>query len=144
MLLKAGYNKEILPSGLAHKFPQHHMASGPHFEVSAFGIKFDYVFSYSLWSHLLLEEIKLCLEQVVSSLAPHGAYFTTLFLAPEDRVAEPIPRGIIGGSTYPDRDPFHHTLASIEEVAGQLGLRHQFIGKFGPDNQTMLRFNAPA
>eukprot|EP00928_Gymnodinium_smaydae_P073475 TRINITY_DN56674_c0_g1_i1.p1 TRINITY_DN56674_c0_g1~~TRINITY_DN56674_c0_g1_i1.p1 ORF type:complete len:295 (-),score=36.79 TRINITY_DN56674_c0_g1_i1:330-1214(-) len=137
-LLRLGYEKEIMALGLTPKLPRGNLLASDSCEASKFGVKFDFMFSYSLWSHMVLGEIDTCLDNVMLGLAPHGKYYTTFFHAPEGEQFRPISRGIIGGKSYPNKDPFHHTFASIENVALSKGLVLRSLGFFGPDNQTML------
>lgn len=106
----------------------------------------DLAFSNSVFSHLTLNTILLCLGSVAPKLKPGAAYYSSVFLVPEGTdPTEPCIWEDHGTSfrTYPARNPYHYTLEAIAAVAGLMGMTCETCPDYGHPIQTMVRF-APA
>ena len=124
-LLDAGYNKEIVPAHLNTKLPREHLVEAAGFEAADRfpGVKFDFVISVSVWTHLTIDSINACLAQVRKVLARGGAYYTTIFEPNSDADVGKANRHTPGNVvTYPRQDPFHYTISVIDELAQTNGL----------------------
>lgn len=111
------------------------------FDMTQFGVKFDYALAVSVFTHLYSNHIGRCLVEIRKTLAPGGKFFATFFVAPKPLHLEPIPHEPGGIITHFDRDPFHYALPEIEALAGFAGLSAQFIGDWGhPRHQQMFCF----
>ncbi len=139
-LLEAGYAREILPAGLADRFPRANFAATDRFDLSGFGRVFDFGLAHSVFTHQPLAALAACLEAVAPCFRPGGRLFATLFLAPEGPGGFAQDPG--GITTWPDRDPFHATPAMLARfAAGLAGWRMALPeGWRHPRNQRMLAF----
>jgi SAM-dependent methyltransferase len=110
------------------------------FDFSPIDGPVDMAFSNSLFSHLSLNTIGVCLSNLASVLVPGGLYFTTFFLV-QDTVtwARPFQRDKWGRKfeTHPAQDPFHYTFDMMAAVAGQCGFDCALDDSFGHPTQTM-------
>ena len=103
-----------------------------------FGVAFDFVLAQSVFTHLSLNAIRLCLARVAPSLAPGGQFYATFFRAPDDPF-ETVEREV--ATTNYDRDPFHYPVEHLEWVPGGSGLMMTDLGDWShPRGQEMLLF----
>lgn len=107
-----------------------------------FGVSFDVAFAQSLFTHLPVNQIELCLRKVDAVLEYGGRFFATFFLNPHGRAhLEPIVQTEGGLTTYPARNPFHYTPEAFEWAIEGTELELEVIGLWDhPRNQQMLRF----
>lgn len=56
-----------------------HFLYSPDFDLSTFDVKFDYVLAQSIFSHAALHQIRTCLSEVFTTLAPDGLLVATYF-----------------------------------------------------------------
>jgi SAM-dependent methyltransferase len=107
------------------------------FEVD-FGVQFDFVLAQSVFTHLSLNAIRVCLARVAPCLAPGGQFYATFFRAPADPF-KPVERDRF--TTYYDRDPFHYPVEHLEWAAGGAGLTMTDLGQWShPRGQEMLLY----
>lgn len=111
------------------------------FEFNRFKVKFDYMISVSLFTHLPVNIILRCLVNVFKSLKPEGKCFATFFISKKSLELNPIrhkPGNIV---TYFDQDPFHYSFKEIKEMASKCGLNATLIGGWNhPRAQQMVMF----
>lgn len=141
-LLWAGYTREILPAGLAGRFPPQNFAANADFDISGFGRKFDVGIAQSVFSHLPIARLADCLAATGPHFQVGGRLFVTVFLAPDDAADRPYRQMPGGFVTSPTNDPFHTTLKALDRIASQAGNWHMaVIGNWGhPRNQQMVCF----
>lgn len=143
--LLAAARVEIDRHGLAGKAPRLHRDE--HFDVGAFGAQFDFAIAHSLFTHLPVNSILVCLRRVEEVLRPGGRLYATFFENPKGtrqievlshEGTDPLPL-----QTYPDADPYHYGVDLFEWLCDGTGLRVEYIGDWGhPRSQRMLRFTA--
>lgn len=141
-LLDAGYDKEIVPADLGDRLPRENLVANDDFDFSAFDATFDFAIAFSLFTHLPLNHIRLCLERISSKLRPGGKFVVSFFERPESvstRHAIIQPPGII--TTHAARDPFHYAVSDLEFAAEGLPFRLSVIGDIGhPRGQRAVVF----
>lgn len=139
-LIKAG-KIEIKKAGLIDKKPN--LIVDDKFSFEKFGLKFDFMISVSVFTHLPMNIIVRCLNKVRESLAPNGVYYSTFFQAPTPSYIETIiqkPGDII---TNYDSDPFHYSVEELAYMAKLAKLEINIIGDWEhPRNQKMAAFSA--
>ena len=134
-LLKTGYREEILPAGLGPRLPWENIAAVEDF-TPPFDARFDFALAVSVFTHLPLPYLVLCLERLRPRMADSGRFYVTVFEGPADRSLE-RPDGI---TTHADRDPFHFDRETVLSAAGD-GWRGTWIGDWGhPREQQMVVF----
>ena len=132
-----------MPAHLNTKLPREHLVEAAGFEAADRfpGVKFDFVISVSVWTHLTIDSINACLAEVRKVLAPGGAYYTTIFEPNSDADVGKANRHTPGNVvTYPRQDPFHYTISAIDELAQTNGLVLTHINHWNhPKDQRMLK-----
>lgn len=142
-LLAAG-EVELERHGLADRRPR--LICDADFGIEAFEQTFDYAIAHSLFTHLTINSILVCLQKVAPALGrPGGRFYATFFENPAGTrqlgtIAHPRSDGPPLVS-YPDADPYHYGLDLFEWLCDGLGLRVENLGDWGsPRAQRMLLF----
>lgn len=129
-LLEDGYNYEIIPNKLDEKFPKKNIIITSDFDATLFNVLFDYVFSFSLWTHLKLSECEKCLKQVSKILKPGGVYFTTCFIVSPDKYYNTnLIKCDINLHTYHNHDPFHHLFDNLSKIGDRYNFKTEYFGQ---------------
>jgi SAM-dependent methyltransferase len=141
-LLTAGYEVELPAAGLQKRLPRHHLLATAGFEGWRFGEVFDFALAQSVFTHLPLTWLRRCLEELARCMRRGGQLYITYFECPSDwppllpRTYEPH-----GGTTFPDRDPFHCRVDELRDCARELPWRFEPIGAWGhPRSQHMALY----
>jgi SAM-dependent methyltransferase len=143
-LLRAARRFEIPNAGLTDRMPPTNLHATARFKADGFGVMFDYALAVSVFSHLPLNHIKLCLYEVAKVMPPGGRFFTTFFYVPEDfpydgKQKEPY------HTTRAERDPFHYRPSELEWAAGVAGWEFHYLGDWKhPRGQHMAEFRRTA
>jgi SAM-dependent methyltransferase len=113
-LIDAGYEREIVPSGLAERLPRANLIANDTFDARCFGQNFDFAIALSVFTHIPWNDIRVCLEALSAVMKPGGCFLPTFFpLADGTPSLDPLkhePGGIV---TYGNRDPYHYRAADI-------------------------------
>jgi len=134
-LLGAGV-EELRLAGVLDRVPAKNLRVTNDFDVSGFP-QFDFAIAQSVFSHLPLAALGDCLRAIAPRFS-HGALYATFFIAPTD--ADSWPQ-LDGKVSHRDRDPFHTTVADIEEITARVGWRSRWIGEWAhPRGQQMCAF----
>lgn len=114
------------------------------FNFSAVDRPIDIAFSNSLFSHLNLNSILLCLANVRAQLKDSGVYYSTFFDVEPEKWANPYPRNKWGTivRTFPRRDPYHYPAELLAVMARGTGFEMTIAEDFGHPTQTMACFTA--
>ncbi|HVO68557.1 MAG TPA: class I SAM-dependent methyltransferase [Aggregatilineaceae bacterium] len=142
-LLDAGRKVELPRAGLAGKTI--HLLCRDDFDLTQFGMEFDYALAQSVFTHLPWNSILRCLVNVQKVMKPRGEFYATFF---EDRDGthriSPIRHEVGGRVTYPDQDPYHYEFRVFEELAQRVDLEVRYIGGWNhPRDQVMMVFIQP-
>jgi SAM-dependent methyltransferase len=144
-------HRELIDAGLTHELSSNEAATRrpklwqtSTFEISAEAPPFEFAIAVSVFTHLPLNIICLCLARVRPALALNGQLFATFFennlgLAHTEPIRHPSPEG--GFETYFARDPYHYTFSTLKWVGEQLDYRVDYIGDWNHlRDQKMLSF----
>lgn len=141
-LLDAGYEQELGPLGLKERLPRENLLADGDFKFGRFGTNFDHAIALSLFTHLPLDLIRVCLERLAPCMKVGGVFYASFFNADEreptyiDIVQEPA--GVI---THGGTDPFHHRISDFVHLCAGLPWDVQPIGDFGhPRGQKLIAF----
>ena len=113
------------------------------FELAPVDRDVDIVFSNSLFSHLTLNSILVCLKRLESVLAPGGVIYSTFFAVdPGCSWLEAQPRCKWGNhfQTFPHQDPYHYESSVLAGLVTPLGFKMDLMPDYGHPTQTMARF----
>jgi SAM-dependent methyltransferase len=142
-LLAAG-EVELERNGILDRRPT--LICDPHFGVEAFDRTFDYALAHSVFTHLPINSILVCLQKIAPVLRrPGGRFFATFFENPRGtKQLGAIEHPTSAGDpmvTYTDADPYHYGLDLFEWLCEGTGLRVDYLGEWGhPRSQRMLVF----
>ena len=143
-LMQAGYEKELVPAGLNSRMPNSNMLATDNFDMTSFDVDFDYFIAQSLFTHLPLNHLMLCLERAEKTSRPGANFFATFFICEQpDQWTTPLehPSGVM---TYPDRDPYHYRREHVELAAHQTSWNLDFIEDWKhPRGQLIAGFSRP-
>ena len=144
-------NREILDAGrfelekndLAHKTVT--LVQSGEFDFDALGRSFDYALAQSLFTHLPLNSIVVCLMRLEGVLNKGGKFFATFLENPEGkRRLEPRAHPKVRDMelvTYFDKDPYHYDFATFEWICEGTSLSVERIGGWGhPRDQMIMVF----
>jgi len=144
-LLDAGYEREIIPAGLAARLPRSNLHCFDDFEISRIGVLFDAALAQSVFTHIRLQRIRDCLARVARAIRPGGAFHATYWRAPEDLPAGASSVHVKNLTTFPNRDLYHAKFSELCEAAAGLPWRVEDIGKWNhPRLQQMVTFHRTA
>lgn len=142
-LLDAGYDVELRHRGLRHKLPRTNLVADGEFQFAKFPATFDMGIAQSLFSHLPVDHVRLCLSRLRPHMVRDGKLFATFFLVPEDHpVGTPFdhPRGV---QTFDRKDPYHYRFTQVERFCEGLAWRPILLGDWEhPRDQQMVLFRA--
>lgn len=145
-LLDAGYDRELRMRDLQDKLPKEHLLCDANFHFEEFGQTFDYALAYSLFTHLPLNHIRMCIEKLVMVMKPGSVFIATFFEAPDGHpLYEPVLQFEPDGFSHGAMDFYHYRFGDFVWLAETHGLAVQRISGFElPRNQRALRFEMPA
>lgn len=139
-LLRAALVKELPEAGLADRLPPENLRATSRFECD-FGVRFDTALAVSVFTHLPLNHIRLCLFQVAKVVAPGGRFFATYFPADPGRAFDrPVRQKAT--RTFPERDPYHYLPSDLAWAATSVARwEPKQVGDWGhPRGQHMIEF----
>jgi SAM-dependent methyltransferase len=140
-LLDIGYERE-LPGQLREKLPRDHLRATQRFDVD-FGVEFDFALAQSLFTHIPLNDIRLCLARVAKAMKVGGSFYATFFEAPPDfPVDGVIDQGVAKKrARYGERNPFWYWPGDLEWAASFSPWEFRYIGDWNhPRGQRMVEF----
>lgn len=141
-LLDAGYERE-LGATLQQKLPRSHLIATGDFDFSGIPDDIDYALAQSLFTHLPLNHIRLCLARLAGKMRSGTTFFATFFERPEQHPHhEPLTHYPAGAITFSTQDPYHYTVAELAAMTMGLPWTARYIGEWGhPRSQHMLAFD---
>lgn len=122
--LRAG-RLELRRAGLLDKRPE--ILLDDRFNFGRFGRKFDYLFAWSVFTHLDHNEILRCLVEASRVMHAESRLFVTYYRAPKPLHLEDI-RKPSGNTTGFDYDPFHLADEELAELGAKTGLAFEPLG----------------
>jgi len=135
-VLDAGYERE-LPARLRNRLPRDHLRATDRFACD-FGVTFDYAIAQSVFTHVSLNYVRLCLYRVAQQLGPDGRFFATFF---EARPGHPLDQPFRRGTRWTAQNPFFYYRRDLKWAARWAGLEMHYIGRWGhPAGQRMVEF----
>jgi SAM-dependent methyltransferase len=144
-LLDAGYEVE-LPDRLREKLPRDHLRATDRFDCD-FGVEFDFAIAQSLFTHISLSHVRLCLYRIAARMRPDGRLFATFFEAPAQFSLD----GVLDGhhprrkDKFTERNPFWYWPGDLEWAASFAPWEFRYIGDWNhPRNQKMAEFRRRA
>jgi hypothetical protein len=101
-------------------------------------VQFDFAIAHSLFTHISLNQIRVCLYQIAPHVKIGGRFFATFFEAPADFPLDGVREGR-NKTTSSDRNPYRYWPSDLEWAASFAPWRFRYIGEWGhPRNQMMV------
>ena len=139
-LLDAGYREEILPAGLEAKLERSALVEDGEFAFPNIEAGLDFAIATSVFTHLPLNHLRLCLARLAPLMAQEGRFYFTVFEPTPDTAAEASCRQSETVTTHPHKDPYHYQRADLDHAARGLGWQLEGPMEWGhPRNQKMMR-----
>jgi hypothetical protein len=130
-LLDAGYDIELATAGLQAKIARENLICSDDFNLQSVEGGFDFAIAQSLFTHLPVNSIRLCLVRLAEKLKTGGALYATFFEAPESLpYGEALVHDPGGVTTFDAKDPYHYRANDIERLCGGLPWRLSVIGEW--------------
>lgn len=141
-LLDVGYNVELKKLGLQSKQPKNNLHCTEQFDASIFQVEFHYALALSLFTHLTINHIRLCLAQLASVMESGGEFYATVFLCPNDyNIHEPLYHSKGGITTNSTSDPYHYKFNDLLHACEELPWEAKLMKDWEhPRSQSMIRF----
>lgn len=143
-MLAAGYDIELTAAGLTERLPRNQLVANDRFDFRLLpgAPSFDVALAQSLFTHLPIGHLRLCLGRLAPCMRPQGVLHATFFLVPDARAwIEPALHEPGGITTHPIGDPYHHTWEDLVQAASDLPWSVEDpVDISHPRAQSMVRF----
>lgn len=145
VLLDKGYGEELKNANLTEKLNRDRLVATDTFDLSRFDQPFDMAIAVSVFTHISLNQIRLCLKSIAEKLSPGARFYATYFDVPEGQSVDGVIDRGAGILTRYDQNPFHYQLEDFERAAEGLPLTVERLGGVGhPRGQFMVAFKREA
>ena len=137
-LLRAGYEREIVPAGLGGRLNASQLLEDGDFSFPGIPGNIDFAWAISVFTHLPPQQLRRCLTNLAHHRQVPCVFYFTIFEPAGDYAGstEQYP-GIV---TRPDRDPYHYRMHDVRAAAAGLPWSIEYIGAWShPRNQKMVR-----
>ncbi|GIG88591.1 class I SAM-dependent methyltransferase [Plantactinospora endophytica] len=135
-LLTTGYDHELDDAGRA-RLPRTNLRATDRFDAD-FGVPFDMAIAQSVFTHISLNWLRLCLYRVAKVMPPGGRFYVTFFEQPEG-----FPIDGIGwsGRLFTERNAFWYYQDDMRWAASRSPWSFRYMGDWGhPRDQRMVEY----
>ena len=140
-LLDVGYNKEIKKLDLQKKLDRNKLICDFNFSFNLFNENFDFAVAISLFTHLPLNHIRLCLENLATNMKNGSLFCATFFLVDNEQWSKPFTHQPGGATTLPTSDPYHYREIDLRYCIADLPWELEIVGDWRhPRDQKMVVF----
>lgn len=137
-IIEAGYNFE-LDDVARDRLPIGNLRATDRFDVD-FGVTFDMAIANSVFTHISLNHIRLCLFRLAEVMSPGGRFFATFF---EREETFPVD-GSFGqppNRRFTERNVFWYYATDLTWAASRLPFEVDYVGAWGhPRDQRMIEY----
>jgi SAM-dependent methyltransferase len=139
-VIEAGYQHELTDEQ-RQKLPSTNLLANDRFDARIGGQTFDYALAQSVFTHVSLNQIRLCLYRLAQSMAPGGTFYATFFEEGAGRDLDYIRVSPKAKQRFSDRNVFWYYRSDLEWAASFSPWRMRYIGDWGhPARQKMVEF----
>lgn len=133
-IIEAGYEDELDDESRA-RLPLSNLRMTDRFDCD-FGVEFDMAIAQSLFTHVSLNHIRLCLYRVAKVMRPGAKLYATFSEKPRD-----YPLDGMWGRAYTERNVFWYYRRDLRWAAERTPLEFRYIGEWGHGrNQKMVEY----
>lgn len=138
-VIQAGYDIE-LSDAQRTRLPATNLRANDRFDGD-FGVKFDFALAQSVFSHVSLNHIQLCLYRVGKVMKPGGIFFATFIERDSSAPIDTIFAADQPKPYYHERNAYWYHRRDLRWSANSGPWRFQYIGDWGhPGGQNMIKF----
>lgn len=138
-LVQAGYDKELTPEQ-RERLPVGNLRANDRFDAD-FGVLFDYAMAQSVFTHVSLNHIRLCLHRLAPVMRPDGQFYATFFVRPPSTPIDAVLPSKRGKPFFNEKNVFWHYSADLAWAASFGPWHYDYLGDWGhPAKQKMARF----
>jgi hypothetical protein len=140
-LLEAGYEVELKALDLQGKLPRRNLVCDDEFNFDLFDSKFDFAIAQSLFTHLPVNHIRLCLDRLAGKMPTGGRFFATFFIVDESHPYGEPSLHVGGVTSFDAKDPYHYRPSDLPYLCRKLPWRSELRGRWDhPRDQQMVEF----
>lgn len=133
-VIRIGYDEELTDEQ-RERLPVTNLHATDRFDAD-FGVKFDMAIAQSVFTHVSLNDIRLCLYRVAKVMAPGGRFFATFNERRED-----YPLDGTRGKKYTEKNVYWQYRQDLRWAAQFSPWEFRYIGDWGhPRNQRMVEY----
>lgn len=125
-LIVAGYDTELDDAARA-RLPSRNLRATDRFDAD-FGVQFDMAIAQSVFTHVSLNWIRLCLARVSQVMAPGGKFYATFFEMPNDFPIDGVGKT---GNRFTERNAYWYYRQDLRWAARRSPWDVRYIGKWG-------------
>lgn len=139
-LVSLGYNKELTDEQRA-RLPVSHLRINDRFDVK-FGVDIDFAIAQSVFTHVSLNHVILCLHRLSKVMKPGGMFFASICEQPNDIEVDHIYQLHPKGRTYFfEKNIFWYRPKDMQLAAATGPWEYDYVGDYGsPQQQFMVSF----
>lgn len=138
-LLQTGYDIELSAEQRA-RLPIENVRANDRFDVD-FGTQVDFAIAQSVFTHVSLNHIRLCLYRASKAVRPGGSFFATFFERPPSTPVDQIFSPHKVKPFFTEKNLYWYYRADLQWAAQIAPWRVNYIGAWGhPANQKMIQF----
>lgn len=136
-LMQAGWDCELTDEQKA-KLPITNLRANDRFN-SDFGVKFDYALAQSVFTHVSLNHVRLCLQRLGHVMAPGGKFYATFYEQPPTTRLDKLKPG--GRHMFTERNPYWYYRSDMKWAAKIGPWKFRYVGEWGhPNGQMMMEY----
>ncbi len=138
-VMQAGWDVELTDEQRA-KQPIENLRANDRFDTD-FGVEFDFAIANSVFTHVSLNHIRLCMFRLDHVMAPGGSFYATFFERKPDVPIDAARLTRDGKGFFTERNVYWYYRADMRWAARWGDWRYEYIGGWGhPVGQKMVRF----
>lgn len=140
-VIQAGYDKELNDEQRA-KLPVTNLRANDRFDVDFDGTTFDYAIAQSVFTHVSLNHIRLCLFRLSKAMAPGGRFYATFFVESYKQDVDFIRVRPRAAQRFSERNVFWYYRGDLRWAASFAPWKMRYLGEWGsPAHQRMVEFS---
>lgn len=142
-LLHAGLSVELPAAGIADRLPGSNVLCTDRFDFAPFETQFDMALAHSVFTHVDIHLVRLCLANLAPAMREDGVFYATFFERPAKHPAdEPFLVAKMNVETFSAADPYNYSMEDMRYVVRDLPWTIEYIGEWDhPRGQNMLAFH---
>jgi SAM-dependent methyltransferase len=139
-VMQAGYDNELTDEQRA-KQPIENLRANDRFDTD-FGVEFDFAIANSVFTHVSLNHIRLCMYRLDQVMKPGGAFYATYFVRKDSVPIDQIrPAKKRNKGFFTEKNNYVYYRTDLQWAARWGDWKHEYIGDWGhPANQQMVKY----